>query len=324
MNKLMGGWVALVCCFWFSGCAYAPLRQTPLARAVLPPEMVEYYRYPESVVKATVELKRSRGRFNEYLVRFPLRTPPDFEPTEPMVEIEWMESKQPGKRPAIVFNPILGGNYPLERNVARFLASNGFHVALIHRKTVKVSPEHPISQLEILLRQGVFRIRQVVDWMVAQERVDANRIGSFGISMGGMASIIAAATEPRFSAHVAALPGGSIPDVLMSSRDSLLAKPVKRFLERNEIDRETLERQMRESIRTDPLLLAPYVDPEEIFLIIALLDRTIGTANGLRLRRALDKPKTQFIVSGHYTAYLYLPFIRYVGLRFLKEKLDAR
>jgi len=240
------------------------------------------------------------------------------------VEIEWMESAEPGKRPAIVFNPILGGDYPLERNVARFLAGNGFHVALIHRKTVKVSPEHPISQLELLLRQGVMRIRQVVDWVSAQDRVDAARIGSFGISMGGMASIMAAAVEPRFSAHVAALPGGSIPDVLMSSKDDLLTKPLKRYLERNEMDRAALEAQLRESMRTDPLLLAPYVDPEEIFLVIALADRTIGTANSLRLRRALGKPKTQFILSGHYTAYLYLPYIRYAGLRFLKEKLGHR
>jgi hypothetical protein len=61
------------------------------------------------------------------------------------VEVEWFESTEPGRRPAILFNPILGGDYPLERGICRFLASHGFHVAMVRRKTLKISPEHPVS-----------------------------------------------------------------------------------------------------------------------------------------------------------------------------------
>ena len=142
-----------------------------------------------------MELVKDRPRFQEFLVRFPLSVS-GFEPTEPIVECEWFESKALGRRAAILFNPILGGDYPLERGICRYLAHRGFHVALVHRKMLKISPERDTAYLELLLRQGILRIRQVVDWMASQDRVDPHRMGSFGISMGGMASVIAAAQWP--------------------------------------------------------------------------------------------------------------------------------
>ncbi|MBI3330946.1 MAG: hypothetical protein HYZ96_02405, partial [Candidatus Omnitrophica bacterium] len=185
----------------------------------LPAEVSAYYGYPRRAQATTVLLLSERPRFREFLVRFPLATAEGFAPTEPVVECEWFESKAPGRRAAILFNPILGGDYPLERGICRFLASRGFHVALVHRKTLKLSPEHPVGHIEVLLRQGVLRIRQVVDWMAAQERVAPDRLGSFGISMGGIAGVVAAAVEPRLRAHVVALAGGTIPDILAASPD---------------------------------------------------------------------------------------------------------
>ncbi|MCH6551683.1 MAG: hypothetical protein IH804_06685, partial [Planctomycetes bacterium] len=40
----------------------------------------------------------------------------------------------------------MGGDYPLERSVSRGLARQGFHVALVHRKTLKISPEHDLAR----------------------------------------------------------------------------------------------------------------------------------------------------------------------------------
>ena len=254
-------------------------------------------------------------------MQFPLSAS-GFEPTEPIVEFEWFESKEPGRRPAILFNPILGGDYPLERGICRYLASHGFHVAMVHRKTLKISPEHPVDRLELLLRQGVLRIRQVVDWMAAHERVDPRRLGSFGISMGGMASVMAAAVEPRLRAHVVALAGGGITDILLTSRDSLLTKPRQRYLERNHMDLATMEARLRETINTDPLSLSPYVDPNELVMLISVFDRTVGRGNELRLWRALGRPAVTFMPTGHYTAYFLLPYVKYQGLRFLKERLE--
>jgi hypothetical protein len=267
-----------------------------------------------------VQLVRERRGFRESLVQFPLAAE-GFEPTEPVVEFEWFESTAPGRRPAIVFHPILGGDYPLERGICRFLAARGFHVALVHRKTLKISPEHEVARIELLLRQGVIRLRQVVDWMAAHERVDPQRLGGYGISMGGIATVIAAAVEPRLRAHVAALAGGGIADILASSRDRLLTKPLQTYLERNHLDRMTLQARLRDTVRTDPLRLAPYADSRRMLMVIALFDRTIGTRHALGLWRALGRPRAIFLPFGHYTSYLALPYIKHATFRYFKEAL---
>ncbi len=304
-----------------SSCAYAPLRSSYAGPQPLPAAIAAYYAYPKRTAPATVTPIAERRRFREFLVQFPLSAPEGFEPTEPTVEFEWYESTAPGRRPAILFNPILGGDYPLERGICRHLASYGFHVALVHRKTLKIGPDQEIARLERLLRQSVLRTRQVVDWLEAHERVDPSRMGSYGISMGGIATIMAAAVEPRLRAHVAALAGGSIPDILLTSRDQLLAKPRARYLEARGMDLKTMEGLLREHVRTDPIRLAPYVDSRNVLLFIALADRTIGRENELRLWRALGQPTVVFMPTGHYTAYLLLPYLKYASLRFFRRVL---
>lgn len=321
-------WLALAAVCWVltatNGCASVPLR-AGAARAPqpLPTEIAAYYDYPAHAHQATALLLHRHRTVNEYLVRFPLSVPEGVEPTEPLVEFEWFESQRPGRRPAILFNPILGGQYPVERTVCRSLARRGFHVALIHRKTLKISPEQDVSHLEHLLRQGLLRIRQVTDWMAAQERVDADRMGSFGISMGGMAGVMAAAIEPRLKAHVVALAGGGLPDILVYSHDKMIAKPRAAYLANNHMDLQTMETALRESIRTDPIRLAPYVDRQRVLLVIALADRTIGRRNALRLRQALGYPRTVFLPFGHYSSYLALPYLQRVGAQFLRRELNG-
>ena len=303
-----------------SGCASARLRTPARVPHPLPPDVAAYYDYPDHAPKAAMQLVREDRRVREWLVRFPLSVS-GFEPTEPVVEFEWFESTAPGRRAAILFNPILGGDYPLERGICRFLARRAFHVALVHRKTLKISPEHPVARIELLLRQGIIRIRQVTDWLAASDRVDPDRMGSFGISMGGIAGSISAAVEPRLRAHVIALAGGSLADILTTSKDSLLTKPRARYLARNQMDLQTLGQRLREEIRTDPIRLAPYVDPQHLFMVITLADRTIGTANALRLWRALGEPRATFLPLGHYTAYLSLPYLKHASYRFFQETL---
>ena len=304
------------------GCASVPRNPRAPSPQPFPPELAAYYDYPRVPRQVTSRLLRERFRYRETLVQFPLAAE-GFTPTEPTVEFEWFESKESGRRPAILFNPILGGDYPLERGMCRFFASHGFHVALVHRRTLKVSPEKPVDHLELLLRQAVLRIRQIVDWMEAHERVDPKRMGSFGLSMGGIATVMTAAVEPRLRVHVVALAGGPIADIVTASHDKLLTKPLAKYLAQRHLDRAAFEHQLRAAVRTDPILLAPYVDSRRMLMVIALADRTIGVENALRLWRALGRPQASFIPLGHYTSYLALPYLEYISLRFFKQHLET-
>jgi hypothetical protein len=304
-----------------AGCARFPMDRRYAGPQPLPPETRAYYAYPKQTpTPEPMELAEERRSYRRWSVRFPLIAE-GFEPTEPTVELEWLESKQPGRRPAILLSPILGGDYPLERGIARFFARHGFHVALVHRKTLKVSPEHDAGHLERLLRQAIVRNEQVVDWMAAHERVDPERLGSFGISMGGMANVITAAVDPRLKAHVIVLAGGSLADILRDSRDKLLTKPRAKYLARHQLTVEQMHALLTESLKTDPLRLAPYLDASRALWFVALSDRTIGRANALRLWRAAGRPEVVFMPTGHYTSYLLLPYLKYKSLQFLKRRL---
>jgi hypothetical protein len=304
-----------------AGCAHVPFHSAA-ARATqpLPPSLAAYYAYAATTPQVEIELLEEQPRFRRSLVRFPLSAP-DFTPTEPVIELEWFESTAPGARPAVRFSPILGGDYPLERGICRFLASHGYHVAMVHRKTLKVAPEKDAAYLELLLRQAILRNRQVVDWMVRQPGVDAERLAGYGLSMGGMATFITAAVEPRLKYHVVVLAGGSLADIICTSKDSLLTKPRARYLAHHHIDVDTMHRLLTEALTTDPIRMAPYVEPERLFMFIALADRTIGASNALRLWRAAGRPSCLFVPVGHYTAYITLPYLKYTSLRFLNERL---
>ena len=158
--------------------------------------------------------------------------------------------------------------------------------------------------------------------MSTYERVDPERMGSFGISMGGMVSTMAAAVEPRLRTHVIMLAGGSLPEILTSSKDTLLTKPRARYLAYHHIDLPTMKKLLQEAVRTDPLRLAPYVDSDRVFMVIAIADRTIGRANALRLWRALGCPRAVFLPTGHYTAYLALPYLKLASLNFFRKTLE--
>jgi hypothetical protein len=41
----------------------------------------------------------------------------------------------------------------------------------------------------------------------------------------------------------------------------------------------------------------------------------------VRLWRALGHPTVVFLPVGHYSAYLTLPYLKYVSLRFLRDQL---
>ena len=103
-----------------------------------------------------------------------------------------------------------------------------------------------------------------------------------------------------------------------------MTKPLGRYLARRQMDRKTLEVQLRQAVKTDPIAFAPYVDPSRLLMFVTLADRTVGRRNELRLWRALHRPTVTFLPLGHYTAYLSLPYLKYASLRFFQQHLDSR
>ena len=304
-----------------AGCASLPLRTgaDPSAPSFATDP---YYSYAPRAVRATQTLLRTTRRFRQWQVTFPSAQPVLAE--QETVTCEWFEPTRPGRHPAILVYPILGGDYPIERGCAEYFARHGWHAVLIHREKYKFTRERGIDYLEGLFRQGILKGRQVVDWLTQQPGVDAAHLGGFGISMGGIQAVITAACEPRLTAHVICLAGGPVAELLTVTRDRVVARPRARYLEETGHDLAWLRAETARALRSDPVALAPAVRTSQVLCMTAAFDRTIPRHLSRRLWEALGRPRRLTVPFGHYTSILAMPYIRWRARQWYRAQWDVR
>jgi len=309
-----------------TGCAHMPMRGHSRPPLPVPPPLIERYHIPDATIR---EDQTERHTLPDYRLRcLTLHLDhADNKPLDPIapnqpIDIELYETRRAGRRPAILVSPILGGSYPIERSFCRFFARQGFHAVLVHREKIDFGSDRGAVYVEEMLARAVITNRVVIQWMATQPAIDPERLGLFGISLGGIVGIMTAAVEPSLNAHVIALTGGSIADIFRTTSDPTLTIPRNRYLERTASTTEQLCASLQDTVNTDPLRLAAYVDPASILFITARFDRTIRPRYGLQLWRALGEPELVALPSGHYSAIIWLPYIRRATIRFFRRRFD--
>ena len=86
---------------------------------------------------------------------------------------------------------------------------------------------------------------------------------------------------------------------------------------------EALRAELQKGMTCDPIHFAQYVDPSKVLLVLAAMDSTVPIKKGLELRAKMGKPQTIVVASGHYTAALYLPYLRYRTVRFFMHRFEG-
>ena len=306
-----------------SSCVSAPWRAVDARPAPAnPPSADPYYGYTPQPITPVIEAIRAKPRFRQWRVTWPSARPL-LRPDETII-VEWFETTAPGRRPAVLVYPILGGDYPVERGFARYFAEHGLHAALIYREKFKFSRERDAGYMELLFQQAVVKNRQVVDWLSAQPTVDAAHLGGFGISMGGIQAVITAACEPRLSAHVMCLAAGPMADILRMTHDRIVTKPRDRYLRETGHDLAWLTTAVQRALRSDPLRLAPAVNSSHVLYIAARFDRTMPWRLSRQLWQALGQPRRLTLPLGHYTSLLALHYVRWRALRWFEVQWSLR
>jgi hypothetical protein len=144
--------------------------------------------------------------------------------------------------------------------------------------------------------------------------------------MGSFKATFLVATDPRIRAAVLGLTGGDFPYILAYSKEGAwhhrgLTRRREAYLSEHHLTKAQFRDVLEKEVVWDPKAVAPSVDPQKVLMIIALLDTVVPTRTGKELRRLMHEPETLFVVSGHYTAYLYLPRIKSETLRFFNKHL---
>lgn len=293
-----------------AGCVgYSPLSEEYAGPLELPDSLVATFatgaqpegRRDDTVIVAQ-DLDKSRHRF-----RFTVRqlSLPATEAAD-AVPFEYYDVDGDAQTPVIVLLPIFNGKPIVTRYFARYFASRGWAAVHLSRDT---DPLEHLDSPEQGIRENLRDYRRVLDWIGQQQEFDPERIGLFGISLGAMDAVMLTALDERIDALVAAMAGGNIADLAVSTSYRPIARTVEDLMDERGMSREAFELALDAKIKTDPLTLAPYVDAERTLLILTRTDAIVPYRTQEALRSQLGAPESLFLPTGHRTSVFYFPFM---------------
>lgn len=216
----------------------------------------------------------------------------------------------PAKKPGIVVLPIQGGDYEISTLFARHFASQGHHALRFERRADWLDAARPPEALGALVRTFLDDVRRGTDRWLMDAPVGPD-LGLFGVSMGAITGTLIAAREPRFTRRVLVLGGGPLPDILGSARDPEINRFRKELAARiggTEADLLPLFNAGLEDL--DPLEHAPALERTTTLVISARFDRVVRYRYQARLWEALGRPRRVILPCGHYSAALFVPWIK--------------
>ena len=283
-------------------------------------EMLEYYSYPKQQIDAKVEKIGEKKRYVVERIEFPSAL--NVFNTE-NIKIDFYIQKKPGKFPTILILPISGGIDFSVRGFAKLFASNDFNCAVVHNRHADLDDTESAEEVEDYFRQTVLDNRQILDYLVEREEVDSDKLGCLGLSLGGIRASIVAGVDERLKCTVIGLAGGSIADINLLTDKKEIREYKEKLIEMG-ISSELIYSELSDKVLTDPLRLAQYTDAREVLMFTAMFDRIVPRKCCDQLWKAMGKPEVVYLLSGHYSSFLYLPYAELKSLSFFKEKFENK
>src|ERR1044071_628774 len=236
----------------------------------------------------------------------------------PIVIDYYQCSSQPS--PVFLLLPISGGNYEVESFFAGYIAKHGTAVALLHRPTNSEPKLSDLGAINTWLEENVWRDKRALDWIESRPELETNKVGVFGISMGAIQGVLLTAADRRIGASVFGLVGGDLPYILCQSAEPGIMKHRNAFLREHNLSEQQLHEQLRKAITCEPNTAAADIDPQDVLLVLAAFDRVVPFKKGLELRLRLRRPETIIVPTGHYSAVVYVPYLRRQTLKFFRDR----
>lgn len=220
------------------------------------------------------------------------------------VHCEYYLPQRKEKVPAVVVLHILGGDFPLSRLFCNALASRGVAALFVKmpyygprrapgnsRRMVSKDPQETVEGMT----QAVLDIRRGAAFLAAQPEIDAEQLGVFGISLGGITGGLAATAEPRLKNVCLLLAGGDVGRIGWESPE--LADVRERWIKGGGTREQFLELMQQ----VDPVKYAAGVRGKRILMLNARQDEIIPRACTESLWKAFGEPEIVWYEGGHYS-----------------------
>lgn len=280
-----------------------------------PIDPFEFYSYEKKSFPYKLELVEKTSSYEHFSFSYPSVVETDY--PENTVYLDFYEPRGENTYPAVVFLSHLAGGAPqIEGAFLRDLASNGIAALLVQtsfQKNYRFSRTWLKKELEQkgtdeliqLLRQLVIEARRGIDWLEGLPKIEKDRIGVMGISLGGVVVPVVAGVDDRVKSMAIILGGGDISEIIWRSQTTKLYK--KRLMEEGITSVWDLERRWW---MLDPLTFAFKSKAKSSLMINARFDLDIPRSSTLKLWRALEQPKISWLPTGHYTSIFTIGYAR--------------
>jgi hypothetical protein len=310
------------------GCSHLEPSSTPRPPVPLPADLERVLRPPDA--SWGLELATLEQEEDYELLSLRFRCFGELDGDFRVVEGEYYRTRRvdPGAAaPLVVMSPILGGtgdDYLASRYFARCACERGISAMFLHQETVILDPRRDVFELERRLRQNIRDNIRAIDLLVTRPEVDAGRLGSIGISLGGIKNVVLIAADPRLSANVLCLAGIDLPEIILTSREPMVEEYLDGRREVDGLDTAGVAAELRRFLRCRPAYCAPSIASERVFLVLGRIDDKVPYRTGLALREALGGPATWVLPTGHYTTVLMAPWLADGVIDWLHRRWGAK
>jgi pimeloyl-ACP methyl ester carboxylesterase len=307
-----------ISCLSLTGCIHISADSGYAGPKPLPAAIREAYAYQKFQGDYQEEILQQKSHYTLKRISFP--SSHNVLPLPHFISIDYYALDGLDTAPVVMVLPILDGGKDITANFARYFARHGFATVVVHRQKEYKSPGF-LEQINAVLRQMVFDHRQAIDWIETRPELDASKIAVFGISMGGIKGALLSALDERIAATVLVLVGGDIPYILTHSREKGISRERRALLAERELTVEELQQELAAKIDCDPINYAEYIDAATTLMILARLDEVVPYRKGLELKEKIGNPETITLLSGHYSAILYIFYVEYQARKFFERQL---
>ncbi len=220
----------------------------------------------------------------------------------------------PGPHPALLILPIRGGDHLVSEMLAHAFARRGYAALRLERSELFIQGDAALELPAERMAAAVRDARRLLDWLSVHPRIDPDRIGTAGVSLGGILAATLMGVDERVRAGFFALAGGGLGELLYESSEP----PVRAFRERVSREHGVDDRERFVALMAphtgplDPVRYAGALDPRTVLLVSGRFDRVVPPARTRALWEALGRPTWHQLPTGHYQA---APFLWWAAAR---------
>ena len=92
------------------------------------------------------------------------------------------------------------------------------------------------------------------------------------------------------------------------------------ILENLNLDQQAFREKLARDLEWDPMKFADRIDARSVLMVLAVCDTIVPFKTGMELRKAIGKPETYFLPTGHLTAFFLKGYIQRKALEFFERK----